>query len=147
MGSGIPELKNRVKKPSYGLWRHKTELRRKVTSQQSFCNSVFFISFLILTVSELLNSEILFLLKIPSYVTRFFLKPFFILKISELPNSEILFLLKIPSYEPFNKLWNLIVSKLYVMIGVISKKFWFVTCWKMLKIAKIIAYFVNFGLF
>ena len=24
--SGIPELENRVKKPSYGLWCHKTEL-------------------------------------------------------------------------------------------------------------------------
>ena len=26
MGSGIPELENRVKKPSYGIRRHKTEL-------------------------------------------------------------------------------------------------------------------------
>ena len=32
MWSGIPELKNRVKKPSYGLWCHKTELSQIVTS-------------------------------------------------------------------------------------------------------------------
>ena len=31
-GSGIPELKNQVKKPSYGLWCHKTELSQIVTS-------------------------------------------------------------------------------------------------------------------
>ena len=31
-GSGIPELENRVKKPSYALWRHKTELSQIVTS-------------------------------------------------------------------------------------------------------------------
>ena len=27
-GSGIPELENRVKKPSYALWRHKTEFNQ-----------------------------------------------------------------------------------------------------------------------
>ena len=32
MGSEIPELINRVEKPSYGLWRHKTKLRQIVTS-------------------------------------------------------------------------------------------------------------------
>ena len=32
MGSEIPELKNRVEKQSYGLWRHKTELSQIVTS-------------------------------------------------------------------------------------------------------------------
>ena len=31
-GSGIPELKNWVAKPSYGLWRNKTELSQIVTS-------------------------------------------------------------------------------------------------------------------
>ena len=31
-GSGIPELENRVKKLSYALWRHKTELSQIVTS-------------------------------------------------------------------------------------------------------------------
>ena len=31
MGSGIPELENHVKKPSYTLWRHKTELSQIVT--------------------------------------------------------------------------------------------------------------------
>ena len=30
--SGILELKNRVEKPSYRLWRHKTELSQIVTS-------------------------------------------------------------------------------------------------------------------
>ena len=30
--TGIPELENRVKKPNYGLWRHKTELSQIVTS-------------------------------------------------------------------------------------------------------------------
>ena len=30
--SEIPELENRVKKPSYGLWRYKTELSQIVTS-------------------------------------------------------------------------------------------------------------------
>ena len=30
-GSGIPELENRVKKPSYALWRHKTELSQILT--------------------------------------------------------------------------------------------------------------------
>ena len=29
---GDPELEKRVKKPSYGLWRHKTELSQIVTS-------------------------------------------------------------------------------------------------------------------
>ena len=32
MGSGIPELKNRVEKPSYGLCHHKTELSQVMTS-------------------------------------------------------------------------------------------------------------------
>ena len=31
-GFGIPELENRVKKLSYALWRHKTELTQIVTS-------------------------------------------------------------------------------------------------------------------
>ena len=31
LGSGIPELKNRVEKPSYQLWRDKTELSQIVT--------------------------------------------------------------------------------------------------------------------
>ena len=31
-GSGIPELENRVKKPSYELWRHKIKLGQIVTS-------------------------------------------------------------------------------------------------------------------
>ena len=31
-GSWIPKLENRVKKPSYLLWRHKTELNQIVTS-------------------------------------------------------------------------------------------------------------------
>ena len=38
-GSGNPELKNRVKKPSYGLWSHKTELGQIVTSKLIFRNS------------------------------------------------------------------------------------------------------------
>ena len=37
--SGIPELKNRFKKPSYRLWRHKTELSQIVTSELIFRNS------------------------------------------------------------------------------------------------------------
>ena len=32
LGSGILELENRVKKRSYALWRHKTELSQIVTS-------------------------------------------------------------------------------------------------------------------
>ena len=32
MGSGTPELENRVKKPTYALWRRKTELSQVVTS-------------------------------------------------------------------------------------------------------------------
>ena len=39
MGSGIPELKNQVKKPSYGLRPHKTELSQIVTSKLIFRNS------------------------------------------------------------------------------------------------------------
>ena len=39
MGSGIPELKNRVEKPSYGLWGHKTALSEIVTSKLIFRNS------------------------------------------------------------------------------------------------------------
>ena len=35
-GSGIPELENRVKKPSYALWRHRTELVQIVTSYLIF---------------------------------------------------------------------------------------------------------------
>ena len=31
-GSAIPELKNQVKKPSYGLWHHKSELSQIMTS-------------------------------------------------------------------------------------------------------------------
>ena len=38
MGSGNPELKNRTKKPSWGLWRHKTELGQIVTSKLIFLN-------------------------------------------------------------------------------------------------------------
>ena len=32
LGIWNPELENRVKKPSYTLWRHKTELSQIVTS-------------------------------------------------------------------------------------------------------------------
>ena len=32
LGSGIPKLEKRIKKPSYALWRHKTELSQTVTS-------------------------------------------------------------------------------------------------------------------
>ena len=39
MGSGIPELKNQVKKLSYILWRHKTKLSQIVTSWLIFSNS------------------------------------------------------------------------------------------------------------
>ena len=39
MGSGILELKNRVKKPSYRLWSHKTKLSQIVTLQLIFRNS------------------------------------------------------------------------------------------------------------
>ena len=38
-GSGICELKNRVEKLSYGLWRHKTEFSQIVTLLLIFCNS------------------------------------------------------------------------------------------------------------
>ena len=31
-GSGIPELENLIKKPSYALWRHKTKLCQIVMS-------------------------------------------------------------------------------------------------------------------
>ena len=55
MRSGIPELKNRIKKPSYGLWRHKTELSQIVTSKLIFRNSEFFMK-----------------IKFPSYVTQKF---------------------------------------------------------------------------
>ena len=37
-GSGIPELKNRFEKPSYGLWRRKIELSQIVTSYLIFLN-------------------------------------------------------------------------------------------------------------
>ena len=39
LGSGIPELKNRIKKPSYELCLHKTELNQIVKSQLLFRNS------------------------------------------------------------------------------------------------------------
>ena len=32
MGSGFPELENRVKKPSYAVWRDKTDLSQIETS-------------------------------------------------------------------------------------------------------------------
>ena len=38
-GIWIPELKNRVEKTSYGLWRHKTGLTQIVTSKLIFRNS------------------------------------------------------------------------------------------------------------
>ena len=41
-GSGNPNLKNRVKKSSYRLWRYKTELSQIVTLKLIFRNSEFF---------------------------------------------------------------------------------------------------------
>ena len=72
--SGIPELENRVKKPSYGLWRHKTELSQIVTSSLIFRNSEIVESKNENKKTELLNSEILYLSKFPIYITRTFKK-------------------------------------------------------------------------
>ena len=38
VGSGIPELKNRFEKPSYGLWRRKIKLSQIVTWYLIFLN-------------------------------------------------------------------------------------------------------------
>ena len=72
--SGIPELENRVKKPSYGLWRHKTELSQIVTSSLIFRNSEIVELKNENKKTELLNSEILYLSKFPIYITRTFKK-------------------------------------------------------------------------
>ena len=57
-GSGIPELENRSKKPSYALWRHKTKL-----SQID-----------VITKFSLIfrDSQFLMKIKFPSYLTRKF---------------------------------------------------------------------------
>ena len=72
--SGIPELQNRVKKPSYGLWRHKTELSQIVTSSLIFRNSEIVELKNENKKTELLNSEILYLSKFPIYITLTFKK-------------------------------------------------------------------------
>ena len=59
VGSGIPELENRVKKRSYGLWRHKNRVKLNCEVIANF--SLIFI-----------NSEFLMKKKFLSYVTRKF---------------------------------------------------------------------------
>ena len=62
MGSAVPEFENRVKKPSYALWRHETELSEIVTPQLIF--HLFFVTrkFYLYLIT----------LKFPSYTTREF---------------------------------------------------------------------------
>ena len=80
MGSGIPELKIRVKKPNYGLWRHKTELSQIVTSKLMFCNLETLQWKNENKKAELSNSKILLDKKCSSHLTRVFYFLFFILR-------------------------------------------------------------------
>ena len=68
--SGIPELKDRVEKPSYGLWHRKTDLSETMTSQPIFCKSGFLMK--IKVPSDATHKFHLYLitLKFPSYATR-----------------------------------------------------------------------------
>ena len=80
MGSGTPKLKNRVKKPSCGLWRHKTELSHFVTSKLMFCKLETLQWINENKKAELSNSKILLDKKCSSYLTRVFDFLFFILR-------------------------------------------------------------------
>ena len=93
---------SRVKKPSYGLWRHKTELSQIVTSKLIFRNSETLQWKNENKKTELSNSKILLDKKFLSYLTRVFYFLFFYFKISELCNSEVLFSLNVPPtpYRP-----------------------------------------------
>ena len=67
---------SRVKKPSYGLWRHKTELSQIVTSKLIFRNSETLQWKIENKKAELSNSNILFHEKFLSYLTRGLFKRF-----------------------------------------------------------------------
>ena len=82
---------SRVKKPSYGLWRHKTELSQIVTSKLIFRNLETFQWKDENKRVELGNSKILLDKKFPSYLIWVFYFYFFYFKISKLCNLEVLF--------------------------------------------------------
>ena len=69
-----------IKKPSYGLWRHKTDLSQIVTSQLIFRNSETLDWKNKKNKTELCNSEILLNTKFSRYLTLLFYFIFFILK-------------------------------------------------------------------
>ena len=113
-GSGIPELRNGVKKRSYRLRRHKTELSQIVMSNLNFRNSETLQWKNENKKAELSNSKILLDKKISSYLTQVFYFLFFYFKISELCNSEVLFSLN-TSRKPYGPsktfFWTKLSSK------------------------------------
>ena len=64
--------KSRVKKPSYGLWRHKAELSQIVTLKLIFLNSEFFMKIKFPSYVTRKFYLCLITLKFPSYATREF---------------------------------------------------------------------------
>ena len=123
-GSGIPELRNRVKKRSYRLRRHKTELSQIVTSNLNFRNSETLQWKNKNKKAELSNSKILLGKKFPIYLTQFFL-----LNASPKPYrpSKIFFWTKLgsknkkdPSFTRFQG-WILVLPILLILILLIVK--------------------------